>query len=395
VTNSTSHSFSAARLTRGLALAGAALLPVAAVAGDVPPRTAGGQALAVPDALLDSANVYHVTPGEDAQLVITSDALLQRNVLTCRRVVGYIATPFEGEENQPPILGAALRIPVRSLVSGSRSTDDTVHGAAFLNAAEHAEITFLLESLRDPTPRPGRTNGGAAIAGTAVGKLGFLGRTLPIEAPVELEFCPFSRRTMFGRYPGDLLTLRASFELSLETLGIKRPSPAMNDTLADTLRFDLFLLANTVTMEKSLDPDVPTTQLVKHLAFLTRLRDFKDPEAYDVGRKLAAEFNDDARALNRLAHDVMNEDGIDHRDLAFAEQCARRANEVSKHENAALLDTLAEVCYRKGDLAAAVEWQKKAVERLGDDLPPPTAAGIRANLEKYEAALKACGSAGS
>lgn len=380
------------RVLVGLSLMLVNLAGAVAEGAEPPPRTAGGQGLVVPEKLLDTANIYYVMPGEDAQLVITSDALLQRTVLTCRRIVGFVATPFEGDGDGSPIISAALRIPVMSLRSGSRATNELIRGAALLDAEAHSEITFVLDALRDPVQGEGHTAGGAGISGTAVGTLGFQGRDVHVEAPVEIEFLPFSKRTMFARYPGDLLTVRASFELSLDELGVKPPGPTMTDTLATKLRFDLFLVANTVTLEKSLDPAVSTEQLLKHLAFLTQLRDFNDPKAYELGRKLMAEFRDDAAALNRLANDVMNEDDIESRDLGFAEKCARRANELTEEKNAAFLDTLAEVFARQGDLSAAITWQKKAVESAAE-LPPPAAAGIRAKLERYEGQTAAASAA--
>ncbi|MFH1747629.1 MAG: hypothetical protein ABIG44_11355, partial [Planctomycetota bacterium] len=61
----------------------AAAIPIRA---DVPPRTAGGQALEVPEAQLEQGEIYHVTPGMGTQFVWHSDAPLMRVMAVCNRV---------------------------------------------------------------------------------------------------------------------------------------------------------------------------------------------------------------------------------------------------------------------------------------------------------------------
>ena len=60
---------------------------------------------------------------------------------------------------------------------------------------------------------------------------------------------------------------------------------------------------------------------------------------------------------------------------------AKRANELTKGEDAAILDTVARVYYEKGDLESALEWQRKAVKFADDS---PVGEEVRETLEKYE-----------
>src|ERR1043165_10245575 len=71
---------------------------------DVPPRSDAGQTLVAPKADLDRGDIYHIYGGEDAQVVVTSDAQLQRIVATSRRTVGYFVAPFDRGPNHPPIV---------------------------------------------------------------------------------------------------------------------------------------------------------------------------------------------------------------------------------------------------------------------------------------------------
>src|SRR5262245_48646453 len=87
-------------------------------ADDVPRRSEAGQTLVAPKNDLDRGDIYHIYGGEDAQIVITSDAQLQRIVATTRRTVGYFVAPFDRGPNDPPILTGCGRIPVASLDCG-------------------------------------------------------------------------------------------------------------------------------------------------------------------------------------------------------------------------------------------------------------------------------------
>ena len=59
-----------------------------------------------------------------------------------------------------------------------------------------------------------------------------------------------------------------------------------------------------------------------------------------------------------------------------------RANEITQDQNPAILDTVARVYFEKGDLQAAIKWQRKAVKHAGET---PMAEDLAATLEKYEA----------
>lgn len=119
--------------------------------------------------------------------------------------------------------------------------------------------------------------------------------------------------------------------------------------------------------------------------FMTLLRDVNAPkEAYRYGNEIVEEHWDEAHVLNHIAWGIVDEEGVQTRDLDFAYKAAKRANELTESEDAAILDTLARVYYEKGDLKNAVQWQRKSVEHsegiwYADDL--------KETLERYEAEL--------
>lgn len=352
-----------------------------ALAADVPLRSNAGQTLMPTKADLDTGEIYHIYPGEDTQLAATSDAQLQRIGVTCRRIVGYFVSPFDRTETDPPFVRGYGRIPVASLDTGSTTLNDLLR-TNVLGADKSPEIEFAITSTRD-TRKISKEKEPATYSLTLLGQVMINGKSVEVTAPATVTLLPFTFRTM-ARYPGDILTVRTALDLKLADLGIEKPGREWADKIADSVHVDLFLLANTVSPEKSLDPALKQPHNIRHLQFMTRLRDFDDPAAaYEMGRKFMKEVWDDPAPLIRLAGETAAEDGIRTRDWAFALEAAQRACELSKNENAAYLDTLARVQFERGDLSEAVRVQKVAVEKAGT-LPPPAAQPIRDALARYE-----------
>ncbi len=364
-----------------------AFVPLAVRAAEtVPPRSASGQALAVPPAQLDRGDVYHITTGEDTQVLVTCQAPLQRTVLTCSRAVGYFVTPFDLDEDQPPLLAGAVRIPVASLTSGLAGADQLIQSPPLLNLAQSPEITFVLTGVRGEPLKKGDKNRRDGTL-TATGELTVKDKTIPLELPVELSLVPFTWQTM-GRTVGELLIFRTKFDLKLADLGLVAPAPPLVPRIAETARVDIYLLCTTMSPEKNLDPAVKTPHLLKQLQFLTLVRDFNDPaKGYEFGRQFLREIWDDAPALDLLATAVLTEDGIRTRDLGFVLTAARRANELTEFKDAGLLSTLARAYYERADLESAVKYARAAAEHL-DKVPAPAADEVRATLTRYLAAAK-------
>ena len=92
-------------------------------------------------------------------------------------------------------------------------------------------------------------------------------------------------------------------------------------------------------------------------------------EAYAIGRKLVGGgLADNASALNSLAWGIVDPDNMPARqDLELALKAALRASELTDHEDAAILDTVAKVYYDKGDLKKAIKYQRQAVKHADDN----------------------------
>ncbi len=86
---------------------------------------------------------------------------------------------------------------------------------------------------------------------------------------------------------------------------------------------------------------------------------------YERAAKLADnELKDDSDGLNHLAWMILDDESIQKRDIDLAYKMATRAAELTKYENAPILDTLALACFEKKQIDKAIELQKKAISKI-------------------------------
>ncbi len=118
------------------------------------------------------------------------------------------------------------------------------------------------------------------------------------------------------------------------------------------------------------------------------MQQLDDEKASVYGRKLVeATLADDSESLNQVAWSIVDPDSkveASKRDVKLAFQAASRANELTKGENGAILDTLAKACFDSGDARKALESQEKAIKILGDADP-----GMKSRLDQYRKAVEA------
>ncbi len=112
----------------------------------------------------------------------------------------------------------------------------------------------------------------------------------------------------------------------------------------------------------------------------------------ELGRKLLDRNRDNPMAINQYFWNVIDPEtkvDPDPRVARLALEAARRAVELTKGENVAILDTLAHALYWTGDAAEAVEVEEKALEQVEaqvKDPESPIPASFRASLERFRRA---------
>jgi thiol-disulfide isomerase/thioredoxin len=131
----------------------------------------------------------------------------------------------------------------------------------------------------------------------------------------------------------------------------------------------------------ALDPEANKGWALRKFDIL--LNQKKDYDAaYGWGRQVVTgAAKDDAMGLNQIAWTILDTEGLEKRDLDLAMSAATRADELTKHADAAIIDTLARAYFEKGNATKAVELQKKAIERADAEMKPD----MEAALEKYKA----------
>lgn len=353
------------------------------VADSVPPRGPGGQTLRAPDVHLDAGLIYHVLPGEDTQVVFRSDARLLRIAGTCRRVVGYLVSPFDLEEGGHPVLGGAFRVPVASLTTGRTSEDRILQAKPLLRKADHPEI--LVRVLSSGPAQGFQEEAGVSSCRVDLElRIEMNGIEKDLTVPCELAFMPCTGAT-FSRGVGDFLALRSQFSVVSKDFDLLPPDPSYREKLAETIELDVFLMLNTVSPEKSLDPSVKREDHVRRLRYLTLLRDLDRPEeAYKLAHELAQEWWSDPHSLHQLVRITLDDEEIKTLDHPFLQEVMERAVELTAQSDPDVLETLAEIHVDRGDLAAALAVLDRAANRPEAD----GEEGLKARLEKARDRLR-------
>jgi thiol-disulfide isomerase/thioredoxin len=100
----------------------------------------------------------------------------------------------------------------------------------------------------------------------------------------------------------------------------------------------------------------------------------------EAEKDMAGPLKDDAEALNQISWTILDDEEITERNIDLAMRMAVRAVEVSKEERADIIDTLARAHFEKGDIAKAIEWQKKAVAKAPEEMK----SDLQDTLKKYQ-----------
>lgn len=107
----------------------------------------------------------------------------------------------------------------------------------------------------------------------------------------------------------------------------------------------------------------------------------KPEGAAEFGMLAVMVCESDASLLNRLAWDILTHPDLKFRDVKLALRAAKKANEVTSGENAAIVDTYARALFDNGQVREAIEHQKKAIALAKDD---QMRSELQATLVEYE-----------
>lgn len=184
-------------------------------------------------------------------------------------------------------------------------------------------------------------------------------------------------RMVWSGHPGQMdEVLEAVMEGTYDTTAVKRLEEA--NTLASQGDWDgAFKIVDEV-IEKN-PKKFGELAVRKYMVLYFRLERRDEATAYgkDVFGRI---INEDAKALNLLAWEIATAPAAD-RDMDLALKAAERADELTKGEDPSVIDTVAKVHFERGDVAKAIELQKKAVSLAKE---PALKADLQSRLEEYE-----------
>ncbi|MFN8745928.1 MAG: redoxin family protein [Phycisphaerales bacterium] len=129
-----------------------------------------------------------------------------------------------------------------------------------------------------------------------------------------------------------------------------------------------------------LEPDSASQMAATKFMILAKAKNDMKAAYAEIEKDMAGPLKEDAEALNQISWTILDEEEIAERNIDLAMRMAVRAVEVSKGERADILDTLARAHYEKGDIAKAIEWQKKAIAKSPEEMKED----LEATLKKYE-----------
>lgn len=130
----------------------------------------------------------------------------------------------------------------------------------------------------------------------------------------------------------------------------------------------------------SASPDDPSLRLRLYQVLAGRAN--RPEKAAVLGQEIFKLAQDDPMTLNELAWFIADDRTVGLRDLNLALAAAERATKLTSGKDAAILDTLARVCWEMGDRTRALELQTEAAALVGD-ADTPVAKEVRAALERY------------
>ncbi len=130
----------------------------------------------------------------------------------------------------------------------------------------------------------------------------------------------------------------------------------------------------------AVDPAVTADWAVTKFGYL--LLDQRDADkAYAYAAAVAdGAAKDNADVLKAIAWMILAEPGVPRRDTPLAKRLALRADELTGHKDANILDTLAKAQFDSGDAAAAAETQKLAIEAA---ILPSQKKELQQRLQQY------------
>lgn len=147
------------------------------------------------------------------------------------------------DRDRPAATTGTLAIPVASLRTGNTTRDGHLQSKDWLDAATNPDITFAIASVN-------LADGGALVAGaaarkgTATGTLTIKGKARTITAPITVQYLAANERFAKAYIVGDVVRVKATFEVALADYGIQAPAHIADLKVASTVTISASVTAS-------------------------------------------------------------------------------------------------------------------------------------------------------
>lgn len=147
-----------------------------------------------------------------------------------------------------------LRVPVASLDTGIPLRDEHLAGADWLDAGGSPDISFTILEVKNVKPLK-VTDAAKTFEVVAVGDFSLKGKTRRLSVPARITWLKESEATN-KRQPGDLLAVRANFDLALADFGITGPAgmDIIGSKVGETVSVEMSVVASTASGDMAGNP---------------------------------------------------------------------------------------------------------------------------------------------
>jgi len=183
-----------------------------------------------------------------------SEAPLEDIVGTTNQITGMLMfDPMHPEKGG----SGKLVVKTASITTGIPLRDEHLQSAAWLDASQYGTITIEITKLKN-VEQVKKTDDYATYNVDAEAKLTLRGKTKKITIPARITFLKESEQTR-AKMPGNLLAVRAEFEVKLKDFGIKGPDGAgiVGTKVGETITINVSVMGTTAKTEMASNPCNP------------------------------------------------------------------------------------------------------------------------------------------
>ncbi len=184
-----------------------------------------------------------------------SEAPLEDIVGTTNAIGGYVV--LDPADPKDGIMGEFL-VPVATLNTGIPLRDEHLRSADWLDAENHPHIALRIED-NDPDLKKLRGSGEfQAYEGEVNGTIFVKGQARPVAVQARIVYMPESEKTK-AKLPGNLLGVRAEFEVPLASFGITGPEgqDIVGTKVSDVITVSVSFTGTTAPPEGAQNPCNP------------------------------------------------------------------------------------------------------------------------------------------